>query len=72
MFLTLDTSQPLMSSLKSEAPFLSLKSLRMSVKPLGPYCALAAARSLHQSFTALGSVSLVNLVAGATEPLPQR
>ena len=76
--MSLDTSQPLISSLKSEAPFLSLKGLRMSVTPLvshspiGPYCAIAAARSLLQGFTALGSVLLVNLVVGATAPLPQR
>ena len=43
-----------MSSLNSAAPFLSLKSLCMSVTPLvshspiGPYCESAAARSLHQ------------------------
>ncbi len=64
MSLTLDTSQPPMSSLK---PFLALKSPPMSLTPLvshspiGPYCAIAAARSVHQSFTAARSLAFAAL-----------
>jgi hypothetical protein len=37
----------------------------VSHSPIGPYCASAAARSLHQSSIAARSVSFVHLVVGA-------